>query len=223
MPYKCEFCGIGDFNKSISLANHKRIHKHNNHYKNRFPFINKKSLYQDYIIENKTIKEIGRKYSVSQSTIWVRLKKNGIKIRKSKDINHEKNNGMWKGDKVGYHGVHDWIKKHMISPKICSCCSKLNIDLTNISGKYLRDINDWKWQCRRCHMKEDGRMNNLKKGKNKKGGFKMIKKEQVCPKCGSSDITKVQREMTYKGKPGAYIVKSCDSCGHNLDIKEVIR
>jgi predicted nucleic-acid-binding Zn-ribbon protein len=48
-------------------------------------------------------------------------------------------------------------------------------------------------------------------------------KEQKCPKCGSTDITRVQREMTYKGKPGVYVTQSCDSCGYTLEIKELVK
>jgi len=44
-----------------------------------------------------------------------------------------------------------------------------------------------------------------------------------CKNCGSQDITKVQKEMTYKGKPGIYIIQSCDSCGYTLEIKEAIK
>lgn len=35
------------------------------------------------------------------------------------------------------------------------------LDVANISGKYQRDINDFEWLCRKCHMKKDGRINNF--------------------------------------------------------------
>lgn len=72
-------------------------------------------------------------------------------------------NVMWKGDKVGYAGLHCWIRRRMPHKNICqNCLSTCNPDLANISQKYLRDLNDWEWLCRRCHMKKDGRLANLK-------------------------------------------------------------
>ena len=69
----------------------------------------------------------------------------------------------WKGDKVGYSAVHEWIKKHKPKQKLCECCNKKPAyDLANISGEYKRDVNDFEWICRSCHMNKDGRINNLK-------------------------------------------------------------
>lgn len=84
---------------------------------------------------------------------------------KLKGKNIGKMNGLWKGNKVKYNALHAWIKRHKPKPKFCEDCgSKEPFDLANISGEYKRDINDFKWVCRGCHMKEDGRMNNLKVG-----------------------------------------------------------
>lgn len=72
-------------------------------------------------------------------------------------------NPMWKGDKVGYISLHEWVAKRMNTDKVCSTCgSEKSVDLANISGRYSRELSDWKWLCRSCHMKEDGRINNLK-------------------------------------------------------------
>jgi len=79
-----------------------------------------------------------------------------------------KNNPMWKGDNVSYRSLHEWIENHKSKPKLCEECHKNPpFDLANISGKYLRDINDYRWLCRSCHMKSDGRLINLLKAKNK--------------------------------------------------------
>lgn len=96
-------------------------------------------------------------------------------ISKSKD--HKKKislakisekNPMWKGNKAGLSAIHIWCKYHKPKPKLCECC-KINKpkDLANISQKYKRDINDFEWLCRKCHMVKDGRINNLKQFKNK--------------------------------------------------------
>ena len=73
-------------------------------------------------------------------------------------------NPMWKGDKVGIKGLHIRIKNLKPKPKFCVRCKKNKpYDLSNISGKYKRDIKDFEWLCRRCHMKSDGRLKKFKK------------------------------------------------------------
>lgn len=75
-----------------------------------------------------------------------------------------KTNPMWKGNKVGYSSLHEWIKKRFVKPLLCqSCKEKKSLDLANISQKYKRNISDWEWLCRKCHMKKDGRLKKFKK------------------------------------------------------------
>lgn len=75
-------------------------------------------------------------------------------------------NPMWKGDKVGNKSLHEWITNHFPKTILCQICNKKPpYDLANRSGHYLRDLTDWQWLCRRCHMLSDGRMSNLKRGK----------------------------------------------------------
>ena len=76
--------------------------------------------------------------------------------------NRNENNGMWKGNQVGCSGLHRWVKRHKPKPAVCEICkTKKPFDLANISGEYKRDVNDFQWLCRSCHMKSDGRLNNL--------------------------------------------------------------
>jgi hypothetical protein len=76
--------------------------------------------------------------------------------------NSAENNGMWKGDDVGLNSLHEWVEHRLPRPYFCKKCERLgSVDLCNISGKYLRDLTDWEYLCRRCHMLSDGRMNNL--------------------------------------------------------------
>lgn len=85
-------------------------------------------------------------------------------IRNSKiSISHLANkNPMWKGDAVSYTALHDWIGRHKPKPDLCEECKKQPpYELANISGEYRRDFNDFKWLCRSCHMKSDGRFTNL--------------------------------------------------------------
>lgn len=90
--------------------------------------------------------------------------KTGLCVRcGKKGINASKENGMWKGDKVGYGALHIWISDRKPKPKTCPKCRKITtkLELANISQKYKRDIQDFEWLCRRCHMLKDGRMNKL--------------------------------------------------------------
>ena len=80
----------------------------------------------------------------------------------SKERRKTKKNPNWKGDKVKYDALHSWIRRHKSKPKLCEKCKKRKpFDLSNISGKYKRDVNDFEWLCRSCHMEKDGRLAKL--------------------------------------------------------------
>jgi hypothetical protein len=72
-------------------------------------------------------------------------------------------NGMWRGDKVKLAQLHDWITIRFPKPKLCERCKKKPpYDLAN-KGIYNRELKNWEWLCRRCHMITDGRIiKNLK-------------------------------------------------------------
>jgi NUMOD3 motif len=79
--------------------------------------------------------------------------------------NSGENNSNWKGDDVKYDALHIWIRRHLPKPEKCQNCGLVKrLEACNISGEYLRDVKDWEYLCRGCHMKKDGRMSNLKKG-----------------------------------------------------------
>lgn len=68
----------------------------------------------------------------------------------------------WKGDNIKLGGLHWWVRKQLPIPKLCQVCRKVPpYDLANVTGVYSRDISNWKYLCRRCHMNSDGRMKNL--------------------------------------------------------------
>lgn len=74
------------------------------------------------------------------------------------------NNPMW-NENVGYDALHAWVNRNLERPEKCECCGKKKpLDAANISNEYKRDLTDWEWLCRKCHMTKDGRMNNLKRG-----------------------------------------------------------
>lgn len=71
-------------------------------------------------------------------------------------------NPNWLGDAVGYVGLHGWIKRRLKKPDLCQSCNENKAyDLANISQKYKRDLADWEWLCRVCHMTKDGRRKKL--------------------------------------------------------------
>ena len=78
-----------------------------------------------------------------------------------KGFNLGSKNGAWAGDAVEITALHNWVKRH--KPKTpCEYCGSENyVDAANISGKYKRDLSDYRYLCRRCHMNEDGRMAKL--------------------------------------------------------------
>lgn len=66
---------------------------------------------------------------------------------------------LWKGDNVGIDALHSYMRKHVPNNKTCNKCGESKkLDLANISGDYKRDVSDWEWLCRKCHMKSDGRL-----------------------------------------------------------------
>lgn len=79
-------------------------------------------------------------------------------------------NPMWAGVHVKVGSLHAWVRNNKPKPSVCEHCKQVPpLDLANISPKYNkqtydRDFNHWLWLCRSCHMKQDGRHNNLKQG-----------------------------------------------------------
>lgn len=118
--------------------------------------------------EEKTCLECGGKYTKTgdnfcshKCSIKNRCKSKQylIKLSKSKEGNKNPN---WKGKSVGYIALHVWIRSHKPKPNFCEECKKVAPhDLANISGKYHRDIKDFRWLCRKCHMTKDGRLKKL--------------------------------------------------------------
>ena len=73
---------------------------------------------------------------------------------------YEENNAYWKGENVGYRGLHYWVIKHLGQPTICEYCGKdglkgKQIHWANKSHKYLRKLTDWLRLCASCHKSFD--------------------------------------------------------------------
>jgi plasmid stability protein len=73
-----------------------------------------------------------------------------IKKKISKSLMGEKN-PFWHGDKVGVSGLRKRMLKTIPKPSQCQRCgSKKELELTNISGEYRLDPNDWEYACHSC-------------------------------------------------------------------------
>lgn len=72
---------------------------------------------------------------------------------------HDERSATWKGDQVGYRGLHLWVTKHLGKPNKCSHCGKISsghgMHWANKSGKYLRILSDWIRLCVSCHKAHD--------------------------------------------------------------------
>ena len=72
-------------------------------------------------------------------------------------------NNNWKGDDVGYIGIHEWLyvnygKASFCENPNCPGTSK-NYDWSNVSGLYKRDKSDWQQLCHSCHrLFDNGRL-----------------------------------------------------------------
>lgn len=62
----------------------------------------------------------------------------------------------WKGDDAGYNAIHTWIAKIKPKPEVCELCGLPGkLELSNITGKLIRDINNFQYVHHRCHFKYD--------------------------------------------------------------------
>mgnify|MGYP001214697042 CR=1 FL=1 len=77
------------------------------------------------------------------------------------------NNNNWKGDDVEYQALHSWVDRHRKRPELCEICNVNPVeDKHNLSGKYTRDIDDWRYVCKKCH-RELHKLNKENKKNNK--------------------------------------------------------
>lgn len=67
------------------------------------------------------------------------------------------NHYLWKGDDVGYSGLHKWVRTWLGKPESCIKCGEKNkmIHWANVSGEYKRELHDWMRLCVSCHKKYD--------------------------------------------------------------------
>lgn len=112
---------------------------------------------------------IADKYSVHHSTVYRRLKWSNTPMRTVGQVKLGKLNPNWR-ENPGYGAVHAWVSIRKPRPDLCQECGiRPAIDLANISNTYnpdtyTRDLGNWEWLCRKCHMIKDGRLERMYHG-----------------------------------------------------------
>ena len=105
---------------------------------------------------------IAKEYGSSSNYVISQLMRMGVPIRTKSETKLAEKNPMWVGNKVKYFPLHKWVKSRLPKTKLCQMCGLVPpFDLAN-KGTYNRDLDNWEWLCRKCHMHTDGRINNLK-------------------------------------------------------------
>lgn len=97
------------------------------------------------------------------------------------------NSGGWRGDNVGYEGMHCWLLKNYKKTGICEhCLFQKKTHWANKSHNYRReDRTDWLELCSSCHQKYDktetkhiiARFKNKKLNPEYVNGYSSVQKE----------------------------------------------
>ena len=118
---------------------------------------------------------------------------------------------LWAGDNVSIGQLHQWVRRHKPKVELCENCNLVPpIDLANISQHYRRDLNDFKWLCRKCHMLEDGRLKKFIDNSPVLRGEKSPRWNGGTPKC--IDCQK-------RTNSGSYKAIRCRECYLKLKIR----
>lgn len=113
-----------------------------------------KAIYESASTVKLICKECLSSFLVYQSTLKTKPYKYCSKIcyDKNRVSLRGKDNPSWKGDNIGYFGLHSWINKQLGKASKCEQCGAVkNVEWANKSKEYKRDLNDWKALCRSCH------------------------------------------------------------------------
>ena len=105
----------------------------------------------------KDFKDRKQKYCSKEcfQTAWARTVRPSITHGKPR-IGAE--NSEWKGDGVGYPGIHAWVRRHGGTKKKCDHCgyeTEKKYEWCNKDHKYRRNLEDWMRLCTKCHRKYD--------------------------------------------------------------------
>ena len=114
----------------------------------------------------KQISESIKKLYLKHPEKWIQSKESKKKrSEKMKGKNMRDKSPNWKGDNAKYDAIHNNIRKNKPKPKDCEDCGKPEnydikngygkLELSNSTGKLIRDINNFRWVHQSCHIKYD--------------------------------------------------------------------
>lgn len=81
--------------------------------------------------------------------------KPGQKPSPNRILPKAENHHAWKGQEVGYRGLHYWLRRIRGEPSACQWCSNPKGQWANIDGLYQRDPDDFVSLCASCHKHYD--------------------------------------------------------------------
>ena len=72
--------------------------------------------------------------------------------------------GNYKGEDVSYAALHHWVTRKLGRPLKCEHCSTNDrvLHWANVSGEYLRQLDDYMGLCVPCHSRYDKGKNSIK-------------------------------------------------------------
>jgi len=123
-----------------------------------------------------------------------------------------------------YNDLHRWIYLRKRKISYCSYCKNENkrIELANISGNYLKDINDYEWLCSRCHKLFDSYNNKehtrnaCKKRKENILLHRLKDEKLLCTKCNEFK----NKNEFHKNKYGLFgLMAYCKLCDNKRRYK----
>lgn len=70
-------------------------------------------------------------------------------------------------ENLTYDSLHNWLRANCVKSKACDRCGSIwNLDFALIEGReYTKNCKDYETLCRRCHIKEDGRLEKFLKNR----------------------------------------------------------
>ena len=104
----------------------------------------------------KDFKEKKQKYCSSNcyQKHWVKA----IRPRLKSPSRKNEKNPSWKGEGVGYSGIHKWVTRNFGEPQKCEHCgttTKRKYEWASVGHKYVRAKSGWVRLCTPCHRKFD--------------------------------------------------------------------
>ncbi len=108
----------------------------------------------------KESKAFANRFHTEKTKNIIRLKKLGVPNSSSTKFKKGQIPVNWKGDDVGYDGLHQWVNRHLGKPGTCEHCGRTGlwgrqINWANKDHGYKRNLKDWLRLCVKCHKKYD--------------------------------------------------------------------